>query len=183
MSRIGKKEIVMPAGVSASVGEGNVVTISGPKGSLNQKMDRTIKLNIDGQTLHLTRQNDESQTKAYHGLYRALIANMVKGVSEGFSKTLEINGVGYKANKQGSKLVLNLGLSHPIEVEEIEGVKIECPSATEIKVSGIDKQVVGEFAAKIRSLRPVEPYHAYGIKYAGERVIRKVGKTAGKGKK
>ena len=183
MSRIGRKEIVMPAGVSATVSDGNVVTITGPKGTLSQKLDKTIKLNIDGSTLHLTRQNDENQTKAFHGLYRALVANMVKGVSEGFSKGLEINGVGYKVSKQGNKLILNLGLSHPVEVEEIEGIKIECPSATEIKVSGIDKQVVGEVAAKIRSLRPVEPYHAYGIKYAGERVIRKVGKTAGKGKK
>ncbi|HIV00972.1 MAG TPA: 50S ribosomal protein L6 [Candidatus Caccopulliclostridium gallistercoris] len=182
MSRIGRKEIILPAGVQVTEANGEV-TVTGPKGTLKQKVQRVIKVNVEGQSVKLTRQNEENETKALHGLYRALIANMVKGVSEGYSKSLEIKGVGYKASKQGNKLVLNLGLSHPVEVVEENGIKLECPSATEIKVSGIDKQAVGQFAAKIRDLRPVEPYHNYGIHYVGERLVHKVGKTAGKGKK
>lgn len=131
----------------------------------------------------MTRPNDENEVKAKHGLYRALIANMVKGVKEGFSKNLQIKGVGYKASKVGNKLVLNLGFSHLIEVVEPEGIKIECPTANDIKISGIDKQKVGQLASNIRDFRPVEPYHGYGIKYDDEVVIRKQGKTAAKGKK
>lgn len=182
MSRIGRKEIILPAGVTVTENNGEV-TVAGPKGTLTQKVQRVIKVNVEGQSVKLTRQNEENETKALHGLYRALIANMVKGVTEGFSKSLEIKGVGYKANKQGTKLVLNIGFSHPIEVEETNGIKIECPSATEIKISGADKQAVGQFAAKIRDLKPVEPYHNYGIHYTDEKLIHKVGKTAGKGKK
>lgn len=182
MSRIGRKEIIVPAGVTVVESNGEV-KVTGPKGTLTQKIHRVIKVNVEGQSVKLTRQNEENETKALHGLYRALIANMVKGVSEGYSKSLEIKGVGYKASKQGNKLVLNLGLSHPVEIEEEAGIKLECPTATEIKVSGIDKQQVGHVAAKIRDIRPVEPYHNYGIHYVDEKLIHKVGKTAGKGKK
>ena len=182
MSRIGRKEILVPAGVTVKE-ENGIVTVTGSKGTLTQKVNKQIKVHIEGQSVKLTRQNEENETKALHGLYRALIANMVKGVSEGYSKSLEIKGVGYKVSKQGTKLVMNLGLSHPVEIEEANGVKIECPTATEIKISGVDKQAVGQFAAKIRDIKPVEPYHNYGIHYVGEKPIHKVGKTAGKGKK
>ncbi|MBR4406774.1 MAG: 50S ribosomal protein L6 [Clostridia bacterium] len=183
MSRIGKKEIVLPAGVELTVSPENVVTVKGPKGTLTQEVDKAITINKNENVVNLTRDSDIGTIRAKHGLYRALIANMVEGVSQGFVKELVINGVGYKAQVQGNKLVMNLGLSHPVEVEAEEGVAFECPTATEIKVSGIDKQLVGQVAAKIRSLRKVEPYHEYGIKYKGERVVRKVGKAAGKGKK
>ena len=183
MSRIGKKEIVLPAGVELTVSPENVVTVKGPKGTLTQEVDKAITINKNENVVNLTRDSDIGTIRAKHGLYRALIANMVEGVSQGFVKELVINGVGYKAQVQGNKLVMNLGLSHPVEVEAEEGVAFECPTATEIKVSGIDKQFVGQVAAKIRSLRKVEPYHEYGIKYKGERVVRKVGKAAGKGKK
>lgn len=183
MSRIGKKEIILPAGVELTVSPENVVTVKGPKGTLTQEVDKLITINKNENIITLTRDNDISTTRAKHGLYRALIANMVEGVSKGFVKELVINGVGYKAQVQGNKLVMNLGLSHPVEVEAEEGITFECPTVTEIKVSGIDKQFVGQVAAKIRSLRKVEPYHEYGIKYKGERVVRKVGKAAGKGKK
>jgi len=183
MSRIGKKEIILPAGVELTVSPENVVTVKGPKGTLTQEVDKLITIHKNDNIVTLTRENDINTTRAKHGLYRALIANMVEGVSKGFVKELVINGVGYKAQIQGNKLVMNLGLSHPVEVEAEEGITFECPTATEIKVSGIDKQFVGQVAAKIRSLRKVEPYHEYGIKYKGERVVRKVGKAAGKGKK
>ena len=165
MSRIGRNPITLPAGVNAVVNN-NEITVSGPLGTLKQKFD---SVNVE--------------VKAKHGLYRALIANMVKGVKEGFTKNLQIKGVGYKASKSGNKLVLNLGFSHPIEVVEPEGIKIECPSATDIKISGIDKQKVGQVALNIRDLRPVEPYHGYGVRYENEVVILKQGKAAGKGKK
>lgn len=182
MSRIGRKEILLPQGVTVEVNK-NLVTVNGPKGKLEQQIDNQIVVKVEDGKVRLTRLNETSDARAKHGLYRALINNMVIGVSQGFSKKLIINGVGYKATKQGTKLVLNIGLSHNIEVEEENGIKIECPTATEIVISGIDKQVVGQCAAKIRDLKPVEPYHAYGIRYDDEVVIRKVGKTAGKGKK
>lgn len=182
MSRIGRKEILLPQGVTVEVKD-NLVVVNGPKGTLQQEIDNNIVVKVEDNKVNLTRLNETNDTKAKHGLYRALINNMVIGVAEGYSKKLIINGVGYKANKQGNKLTLNVGLSHNIEVFEEDGIKIECPTATEIVISGIDKQAVGQFAAKIRDLRPVEPYHAYGIRYADEVVIRKVGKTAGKGKK
>lgn len=183
MSRIGRKEIILPAGVNLEVSPENEVTISGPKGTLKQVVDNSIKIENQNGKVQLKRNSDEKEIRALHGLYRALLANNVEGVTNGFVKELEIKGVGYKVSKQGTKLVMNLGLSHPVEVEEEDGVKIECPSATEIKISGIDKQKVGQFAAKIRDIKPVEPYHGYGIRYKGERVITKVGKAAGKGKK
>lgn len=180
MSRIGRMPIEIPAGVKVEVDKENLVKVEGKLGTLCQAVDKTIKIDIDGSTIVLTRPNDENRTKAMHGLYRMLVANMVKGVSEGFSKTLVINGVGYKATKQGNKVVLNLGFSHPVEVEEIAGITLDCPNATTIVVKGISKEAVGQFAAKVRGIRPVEPYHAYGIKYENEVVIRKVGKVSGK---
>ena len=182
MSRIGRKHIDLPTGVELKT-DGSLVTVKGPKGTLTQEVDKLITVKVDGQKVELIRANDENETKAKHGLYRALIANMVAGVSNGFEKKLVINGIGYKAQKQGNKLVLNLGYSHNIEINEEDGITLECPSNLEIVVKGIDKQKVGQFASKIRALRKVEPYHAYGVRYADEVVIKKVGKTAGKGKK
>ena len=179
MSRIGRKEILLPQGVTVEVNK-NLVVVNGPKGKLEQQIDNQIVVKVEDGKVCLTRLNETSDARAKHGLYRALINNMVQGVSQGFSKKLIINGVGYKANKQGNKLVLNIGLSHNIEIEEEDGIKIECPAQTEIVISGIDKQKVGQFSAKIRDLRPVEPYHAYGIKYSDEFVVRKVGKVSGK---
>lgn len=182
MSRIGRKEIIVPAGVTASMNN-NVITVKGPNGELTQEVDKLITVNIADGKITLARANEENKTKAKHGLYRALIANMVKGVSEGFSKTLIIAGVGYKAAVKGDKLVMNLGYSHDCEMTIEPGLKVECPNQTEIKVSGANKEQVGQFASNIRDLRRVEPYHGYGVHYSDEVVIRKVGKTAGKGKK
>ena len=182
MSRIGKNVIVMPAGVTAKF-ENNVLTVNGPKGCLTQEINSVIGANIDGQNLSLIIVKESDQSNAMHGLYRALAANMVKGVSEGFTRTLLISGVGYKAQVSGNKLTLNLGLSHPVELEVPQGLQVACPNVTEVVVSGIDKQAVGQFASKIKDLRPVEPYHGYGIRYSDQVVIRKVGKAAGKGKK
>ncbi len=181
MSRIGRNPIVMPDEVSAEV-KGNIITVKGPLGVLTQDF-QNVNVKVESNIIKLTRDNDENEVKAQHGLYRALIANMVNGVKTGFSKTVLISGVGYKASKNGNKLVLALGLSHPIEIIEPQGLKIECPSQTEVKITGIDKQKVGQFASNLRDLRPVEPYHGYGIRYSDEVVIRKQGKTASKGKK
>lgn len=183
MSRIGRNPIHIPQGVSVTVDEKNLVTVTGPLGTLTQKVDEVITVGQHDGVVVLTRANDNNDVKAKHGLYRALINSMVEGVSKGFSKSLTINGVGYKLNKQGNKLTMNIGFSHPVIVEEIPGITIDIPAATEIKISGIDKQLVGQFAAKIRDLKPVEPYHGYGIRYKDEVVILKQGKTAGKGKK
>ena len=172
MSRIGRKEIIVPAGVTASI-TGNVVTVKGSLGELTQTVDKLITVHIADGKIALTRANDENETRAKHGLYRALIANMVKGVSEGFTKSLVI----------GNTLVLSLGFSHDVNMEIPTGLKVECPSMLEIKISGANKEQVGQFAANIRDVRPVEPYHGYGVHYADEKVIRKVGKTAAKGKK
>lgn len=182
MSRIGRKIITLPQGVNVSVNN-LLVTVNGPKGKLSQEIDKQILVQTDGHTVKLTRTNETTDAKAKHGLYRALINNMIHGVTHGYTKKLEINGVGYKATMKGKKLVLNLGHSHDIEVDEVEGISISCPSITEIVISGIDKQLVGQVASNIRDLRKVEPYHAYGVKYADEVVIRKVGKAAAKGKK
>jgi len=182
MSRIGRKIITLPKGVNVVVND-SVVSVNGPKGKLSQEIDKQILVKVEGDTVHLTRTNETTDARAKHGLYRALINNMVNGVAHGYTKKLEINGVGYKATKQGKKLILNLGHSHNIEVEEVEGITITCPTITEILISGIDKQLVGQIASNIRDLRKVEPYHAYGVKYADEVVIRKVGKAAAKGKK
>ncbi|MDD2445804.1 MAG: 50S ribosomal protein L6 [Clostridia bacterium] len=183
MSRIGNKEIILPDGVEFSISPDHTVSVKGAKGTLTQQVDKSIEIKREGNVIKLSRASNINTIRAKHGLYRSLIANMIIGVTEGFTKSLEIKGVGYKAQKQGDKLVLSLGLSHPVEVKEEENIKLECPSVTEIKVSGIDKQKVGQIAAKIRDLRPVEPYHGYGIRYAGEQVIHKVGKTASKAKK
>lgn len=181
MSRIGRAPIKLLDGVKASV-DGNKLIVTGPLGTLTQAFD-SVKVEITGSEIIVKRNSDDNEVKAKHGLYRALFANMVKGVKEGFTRNLQIKGVGYKATKTGNKLVLNLGLSHTIDVVEPEGIKIECPTQTDIKISGMDKQKVGQVALNIKNLRPVEPYHGYGIRYDDEVVILKQGKTAGKGKK
>ena len=182
MSRIGKELIVMPAGVTAKF-ENGLLTVSGPKGTLTQEVSSEIVAKIDGANLSFEIAKESADSNAKHGLYRALANNMVKGVSEGFKKTLLISGVGYKASTSGNKLVMNLGLSHQVEVEIPSDLQVSCPNATEIAICGIDKQKVGQLASKIKDIRPVEPYHGYGIRYSDQVVIRKVGKAAGKGKK
>ena len=178
MSRIGNAHIQIPAGVTVEAKD-NMLTVKGPKGTLTQVYDPIITLSIEGNEVVFTRANELGTTKAKHGLYRALCANMVKGVTEGFKKTLIVHGVGWKVAKQGKKLVMNIGFSHPVEVEEIEGITIECTSQTEIVISGIDKDKVGQFAAMVRGYREPEPYHGYGIRYSDEVIDRKVGKAAG----
>ena len=179
MSRIGNKVIVLPAGVSATL-ENGVITVNGPKGSLKETIKAPITAVLNGSEITFVKDEKDATSNAKQGLYRALVANMVKGVSEGFTKALAITGVGYKAQVTGTKLVLNLGFSHNVEVEIPQGLTVTCPSVTEIVVAGVDKQKVGQFASNIRDIRPVEPYHGYGVRYADEVVIRKVGKTAGK---
>ena len=178
MSRIGNAHITIPAGVTVDVKD-NTVTVKGAKGTLSMVYDPIITPKIENGVIIFTRANDLGPTKAKHGLYRALCANMVKGVTEGFQKKLVVNGVGWKVAKQGNKIVLNVGFSHPVEVKEIQGITLDCPSATEITVSGIDKEKVGQFAAMVRGIREPEPYHGYGIKYSDEVIERKVGKAAG----
>lgn len=178
MSRIGNASIVIPAGVTVEIKD-SVITVKGPKGTLSQEYDAVITPAIEGNELKFTRANDLGPTKAKHGLYRALCANMVKGVTDGFEKKLIVNGVGWKVAKQGNKVVLNVGFSHPVEVVEIEGITLNCPTITEITVTGISKEKVGQFAAMIRGIREPEPYHGYGIRYSDEVIERKVGKAAG----
>ncbi len=178
MSRIGNAIITLPAGVTFEAKD-SVMTVKGPKGTLTQSYDTVITPVVEGNTIKFVRANEVATTKAKHGLYRALVANMVKGVTEGFKKTLIVNGVGWKVAKQGKKLVMNVGFSHPVEIEEIDGITIECPSVTEIVVSGIDKEKVGQFSAVVRGVREPEPYHGYGIRYSDEVIERKVGKAAG----
>lgn len=180
MSRIGKMPIKIENGVKVEVNGDNIVTVTGPLGTLSQEVDKNIKVTVENNEVILTRNSDESEIKAKHGLYRALINNMVKGVSTGFKKVLVINGVGYKAQKQGNKLVLNIGFSIPFEVVETDGIKLNVLENNKVEVSGINKELVGQMASKIRDLKPVEPYHAYGIRYEDEVVIRKEGKKAGK---
>ena len=184
MSRIGRLPVAIPAGVTVDIAEGNKVTVKGPKGTLTREM-KTDKIDVkveDGQ-IKLTTLDDAKETGALHGLYRALLAGMVKGVYEGFTKSLEVKGVGWKVQKQGNKLIMNVGYSHPIEFTEPEGIKIDCPTQTDINVSGIDKVLVGQVAADLRAVRVPEPYHGYGIRYKGEHIEHKEGKTSGKGKK
>lgn len=178
MSRIGNAQIIIPAGVTIEAKD-NVFTVKGPKGTLSQKYDASISINVEGNAIIFTRANDSAPVKAKHGLYRALCANMVKGVTEGFKKNLIVNGVGWKVAKQGKKVVLNVGFSHPVEIEEIDGITLDCPSQNEISVSGIDKDKVGQYASMVRSIREPEPYHGYGIRYSDEVIERKVGKAAG----
>ncbi len=182
MSRIGRKPIQIPAGVDFKLEEGNLVTVKGPKGTLSQAFRPEIVIKKDGDTVVVERTSEEKLVKSLHGLTRTLIHNMVVGVSEGFSKKLEVQGVGYRAAKQGKQLVMNLGYSHQVTMDEIEGITIEVPGPNEIVISGADKQKVGQFAAEVREKRPPEPYKGKGIRYAGEYVRRKEGK-AGKAKK
>jgi len=179
MSRIGRMPITIPAGVEFK-NENNVITVKGPKGTLSREISSDITVGLDNGTLTLTRSSDKKDIRAKHGLYRALINNMVVGVTNGFQKNLIINGVGYKSSVSGNKLVLNIGYSHPVEILAPEGIALECVSPTEVVVKGIDKHLVGQVAADIRSKREVEPYHAYGIRYKDEVVLRKEGKAAGK---
>jgi large subunit ribosomal protein L6 len=178
MSRIGKQPIAIPSGVTVTISDSNEVTVKGSKGTLTQKVNPNIKVEQkDGQVV-LTRPNDHRDNRSMHGLYRALIANMVQGVSEGFSKELQIVGTGYRAQAQGTKLTLNVGYSHPVEIMAPEGVTFETPSNTQIFVRGINNQVVGQVAADIRQVRKPEPYLGKGIRYADEYVRRKEGKAA-----
>ncbi|NLM04233.1 MAG: 50S ribosomal protein L6 [Clostridiales bacterium] len=177
MSRIGIKPIELPNEVQFNVDENNIVTVKGPKGELTEAIDRNIKINVEDNTVVLERPNESKKYKSLHGLYRSLIANMVEGVVKGYEKKLVLVGVGYRATKQGNKLVLNLGHSHPVEMEDPEGITTETPSQTEIIVKGINKQAVGNYAAKIRELRKPEPYKGKGVKYVDENIRRKEGKT------
>ncbi|WBY64228.1 MAG: 50S ribosomal protein L6 [Thermocaproicibacter melissae] len=181
MSRIGRKPINIPAGVTATV-DGSVVTVKGPKGTLTTKIHPNMTVKVEGNEILVTRPNDEKENKALHGTTRSIINNMVLGVTEGFKKELEVNGVGYRVQKQGSNLVMNLGFSHQVIVPEVPGITIECPTANKIVISGPDKQQVGQFAAEVREKRPPEPYKGKGIKYVDEHIRRKEGK-AGKGAK
>ena len=177
MSRIGRMPITVPAGVTVTVGENNYVVVKGPKGTLEQQLNARMNITQNGNEIVVTRPTDEKEDRSLHGLTRTLLNNMVVGVSAGYSKKLEVVGVGYKAAKQGNKLVLNLGYSHQIIIEETAEVKIEVPDANTIIVSGADKQAVGQLAAVIRSKRPPEPYHGKGVKYSDEYIRRKAGKT------
>ena len=179
MSRIGKKPVVIPANVTVTVAEGNVVTVKGPKGELTNTFNKDMILNLEGNVLTVSRPTDEPNHRALHGLTRTLIANMVEGVDKGYSKELEVNGVGYRADKKGKQLVMRLGYSHEVIMDEIPGITVEV-AGNKITVKGIDKQVVGQFAAEVRSKRPPEPYKGKGIKYTTEVIRRKVGKTGGK---
>ncbi|MCD8004289.1 MAG: 50S ribosomal protein L6 [Oscillospiraceae bacterium] len=180
MSRIGRAPIELPAGVDVKIEEGNLVTVTGPKGTLTQQLHPAMTITREGNVLHVTRPDDLKENRSLHGLTRTLLHNMVVGVTEGFAKTLEVNGVGYRAAKEGNKLVMNLGFSHQVFVEEVEGITIEVPDANHIVIRGCDKQQVGQFAAEVREKRPPEPYKGKGIKYADEVIRRKVGKTGGK---
>ena len=182
MSRIGRKEIVIPAGVEVKV-EPGVVTVKGPKGTLTQKVSTAMTVEVADNMVRVTRPNDEKENRSLHGLTRTLINNMVIGVTEGFKKELEVNGVGYRVQKQGKNLVMNLGYSHQVIMSEIDGITIEVPDPNHIVILGADKQLVGQFAAEVREKRMPEPYKGKGIKYADEVIRRKEGKTGGKGKK
>ena len=177
MSRIGRKAITGPAGVTVTVNEENLVTVKGPKGTLTTQIHKNIGVAVDGAVVSVTRVDDERENRSLHGLSRTLISNMIVGVTNGYSKTLEIVGVGYRAAKSGKTLTLNLGHSHPIVFEEKDGITFEVPNTTTVVVNGIDKQTVGQIAAQIREKRPPEPYLGKGVKYTGEHIRRKAGKT------
>ena len=180
MSRIGKKPVIIPANVTVDIAEGNVVTVKGPKGSLTYGFHADMIIKQEGNTVIVDRPDEEHLHKSLHGLSRTLLANMIEGVDKGYSKELEVNGVGYRAEKKGNQLVMRLGFSHEVIMEEIPGISIEVPGPNKIIIHGIDKQVVGQFAAEVRGKRPPEPYKGKGIKYSTEVIRRKVGKTGGK---
>lgn len=182
MSRIGRKPIVIPAGVTFEIKDGNHLFAKGPVGSLEMTAHPDMKITVDGNVITVERPSEDKMHKSLHGLTRTLVSNMIEGVSVGFKKELEINGVGYRAQKQGTNLVMNLGYSHQVIVSETDDVKIEVPDANKIIIKGADKQKVGQFAAEVREKRPPEPYKGKGIKYVDEHIIRKEGK-AGKGSK
>jgi large subunit ribosomal protein L6 len=179
MSRIGRKPIAVPAGVSISLND-SVITVKGPKGSLSRSLHKDMKINVAENEIVVERPSDNKLHRSLHGTTRSVISNMVSGVTEGFAKTLELVGVGYRANKSGDKVVLSVGYSHPVEIVPDNGIEFELPSQTKIIVRGIDKELVGETAAKIRSVREPEPYKGKGIKYEGERILRKEGKVGKK---
>ena len=180
MSRIGKMPITVPAGVEVTIADGNVVTVKGPKGTLTSTFHQSMIIKQEGAVLTVSRPDDQHEHKSLHGLTRMLLSNMVVGVSKGFSKELEINGVGYRASKEGNKLVLNIGYSHPVNMEEPDGITVEVPAPNKVIVNGTDKQKVGQFAANVRGKRPPEPYKGKGIKYTTEVIRRKEGKAGGK---
>ena len=181
MSRIGRKPVVIPAGVEVTI-NGQNVTVKGPKGTLHSTLHHLISAKVEGNEVIVTRANDENLARSVHGLSRTLVNNMVVGVSEGFKKELEVQGVGYRVQKQGKDMIMTLGYSHPVVVSDTDDIKIEVPDPNHIVITGIDKQKVGQFAAEVREKRPPEPYKGKGVRYAGEHVAHKEGK-AGKGSK
>ena len=180
MSRIGRMPVTIPAGVEVSIAEPNVVTVKGPKGTLTQTMRPEMIIKVEGNVIHVGRPSEDKLHRSVHGLTRTLLHNMVVGVTDGFKKELEVNGVGYRVAKEGKNLVMNLGFSHQVIVPEIEGITIDVPAPNKIVINGCDKQAVGQFAAEVREKRPPEPYKGKGIKYADEVIRRKVGKTSAK---
>ena len=180
MSRIGRMPITVPAGVTVNVADGNVVTVKGPKGELTRALRAEMIIKQEGNTITVGRPSDDKLHRSLHGLTRTLLNNMIVGVTDGFKKELDVNGVGYRVAKEGKNLVMNLGFSHQVIVPEIEGITIDVPSPNKIVISGCDKQVVGQFAAEVREKRPPEPYKGKGIKYTDEVIRRKVGKTGAK---
>ena len=180
MSRIGRMPITVPAGVTVNVAEGNVVTVKGPKGELTKALRPEMILKQEGSTITVERPSDDKLHRSLHGLTRTLLHNMIVGVEKGYTKELEVNGVGYRAQKQGKQLIMNLGYSHPVVVDEIDGITIDVPAQNKIVISGIDKQKVGQFAAEVRGKRPPEPYKGKGIKYTTEVIRHKEGKAGGK---
>ena len=180
MSRIGRMPITVPADVDVKIGEGHVVTVKGPKGELTQSLRPEMIITMENGHIHVARPSEDKLHRSLHGLTRSLINDMVVGVTKGFQKELEINGVGYRASKEGNKLVMNLGYSHLVTVEEIDGITIEVPAQNKVVIHGIDKQKVGQFAANVRAKRPPEPYKGKGIKYANEVIRHKEGKAGGK---
>ncbi len=180
MSRIGKMPITVPAGVKVEISDDNFVKVTGPKGTLSGKLNSEMIIKQEGAIITVERPSDERHHKSLHGLTRTMLANMVNGTDKGFNKELEVNGVGYRAAKEGKTLVMNLGYSHPIKMDEIDGITIEVPTPNKIIISGPDKQKVGQFAAEVRGKRPPEPYKGKGIKYATETIRRKEGKAGGK---
>ena len=181
MSRIGKKSIPVPAGVDIKL-DGNVITVKGPKGELTRELHKDMMIELEGNVIEVKRPTDNRLHRSLHGLTRTLVSNMVIGVTSGFERSLDIIGTGYKASKQGDKLVLNVGYSHPVEIEPANGIQFETPAPTKVIIKGLDKEVVGQVAANVRSVRKPEPYHGKGIRYTGERIVLKAGKTGKAGK-